>query len=51
MPTDIPATKPAPTFKTIVEGIIALTLVAFFVFGAAAFGWHAGVALSRVIGL
>ena len=51
MPTDIPAVKPTPTFASTIQGIVALTLVAFFVFGGAALGWHAGVALARVLGI
>ena len=43
--------KPAPTARSTVEGIIVLTLLAFLVFGAAGLGWHAGVALARVLGI
>lgn len=43
--------KPAPTLSAIISGVVFLALFAFIVFGASALGWHAGLALARVIGL
>jgi hypothetical protein len=33
------------------QGIAVITIIAFLAFVAAGFGWHAGVALARVLGL
>lgn len=35
----------------VLQGALSLTIIAFFLFGAAGFGWHAGTALARVLGL
>ena len=44
-------TLATPSGKKAAQGFAVLTLLAFLLFAAAGLGWHAGVALSRVIGL
>ena len=37
--------------KKAAQGFVLLTLLTFILFAAAGLGWHAGVALARVLGL
>ena len=41
---------PASTSKSL-QGVAILAFIAFLMFFAAGFGWHAGVALARVLGI
>lgn len=41
---------PASTSKSL-QGVAILVVIAFLLFGAAGFGWYAGAALARVLGI
>jgi hypothetical protein len=45
------ATAPKPDGWKVTQGFIFLTILAFVILAAAGLGWHAGVALARVLGL
>ena len=45
------ADTPAPSNWKVAQGVILISLIAFAAFVAAGLGWHAGVALARVIGI
>lgn len=47
--SDAPAKS--KTFRNAMEGVAVIVIGMSLIFAGAAFGWHAGVALARVLGL